>query len=1141
MKEIVKTKDELCTGCNRCVRECPMETANITYQDENGNIKVRVDQTKCIACGRCISACKHEARLYEDDTERFFRDLSQGVPISLIAAPSIRTNIPYYKRLFTYLKTLGVRKIYDVSLGADICIWSYIRYLERTGSRLITQPCPAIVSYCEMYRHDLLKDLSPVHSPMACISIYMKQYEGISDNIAAVSPCLAKINEFERTGLAEYNVTFAKILEYLVSNGIELPETETGFDHHESGLGSLFPMPGGLKENIEFFTGKKLRISKAEGYSVYDSLDTYANTPEEWLPDVFDVLNCREGCNVGPACSRGKSSFEIDSVMHENRKAATANRSMEYYESVYRTYDEKLDPSHFIRAYDPILTEFPRITEADISGAFEQLGKDDYEKQNVDCGACGSETCNHMARKIALGVNIPDNCIFKTKDDVKAEHEINQVASEQLAAMEKMREADERMRIMLDATPFCVSMWDSEFNVIECNEEAVRFFRFGSKREFLGGFDDISPEFLPDGRRSTEVYKEFLKEAFRTGMSTFSWVHRLPDGTPVPMDITLVRVKYSGNFVITGFARDLREHNRMMRDIEQRDILLSTVNNATTLLLQAEVDKFESVLWSSMGMMARAVEADRVYIWKNHVENGKLHCTQLYEWSEGSEPQQGTEYTIDISYEDNIPGWEGKLSNGECVNSLVRDMSAIEQEQLTPQGIISILVVPVFLRDEFWGFVGFDDCHKERLFTANEESILRSGSLLIANAMLRNEMTQELEAALEKTRAASQAKSDFLSNMSHEIRTPMNAIIGMTMIGKTSKETVKKDYAFEKIEGASSHLLGVINDVLDMSKIEANKLELSCVEFSIEKMIQNIVGVMEFRTNEKKQSLTVSLDPKIPPALVGDDQRLSQVITNLLSNAAKFTPEYGKISLKLSLLEETGGAYTIQVEVADSGIGISPEQQARLFTSFEQAESSTSRKFGGTGLGLAISKRIVELMNGQISVKSELGKGAVFSFTVRLERAEKTSAESGLNADGAPRDIDGIFSGKRVLLAEDVEINREIVLALLEPTEIEIDCAEDGVKALEMFTASPDKYDLIFMDMQMPEMDGLEATRRIRALDTPKARAIPIIAMTANVFKEDIEKGFYSGMNDHLGKPLVFDDLIKKLLQYLPESRENAG
>ena len=214
--EVIKTKYELCTGCNRCVRECPMEVTNITYQDEAGNIKVKIDYSKCIACGHCVSACKHDARYYKDDTARFFDDLSKGIPISLMASPSTRTNIPEYKRLFTYLKQAGVKKIYDVSLGADICIWAHVRYMEnKKTDHIITQPCPAIVSYCEIFKHDLLEYLSPVHSPMACTAIYMKEHEEISDNIAALSPCLAKSNEFHDTGLIRYNITFSKLLEYL--------------------------------------------------------------------------------------------------------------------------------------------------------------------------------------------------------------------------------------------------------------------------------------------------------------------------------------------------------------------------------------------------------------------------------------------------------------------------------------------------------------------------------------------------------------------------------------------------------------------------------------------------------------------------------------------------------------------------------------------------------------------------------------------------------------------------------------------------------------------------------------------------------------------------------------------------------------
>ena len=412
----------------------------------------------------------------------------------------------------------------------------------------------------------------------------------------------------------------------------------------------------------------------------------------------------------------------------------------------------------------------------------------------------------------------------------------------------------------------------------------------------------------------------------------------------------------------------------------------------------------------------------------------------------------------------------------------------------------------------------------------------------------------ELHRAREAALSASRAKSAFLANMSHEIRTPMNAIIGMTTIARKASELERKDYCLGKIEGASTHLMGILNDVLDISKIEAGKLELCPVNFSFEKMIQNVVNVTSFRVDEKHQKFTVDNDTRLPPFLYGDDQRLNQVIINLLSNAVKFTPDYGEISLNVSLQNKGNDWYTIQFAVADSGIGITEEQKARLFMSFEQAESGTSRQFGGTGLGLAISKRLVEMMGGKIWLESEPGKGSVFSFTVLLKEGTCEGSAGKETAEGGAGE-NSDFSANRILLVEDVAINCEIVIAMLEPTGVKIDCAENGVTALEMFKKNPDRYDMIFMDVQMPEMDGYEATRRIRAFEAELRSAskassftkgetrandektlrqqIPIIAMTANVFREDIEKCLDAGMNDHVGKPTDMQQLLEKMFKFL--------
>ncbi len=573
------------------------------------------------------------------------------------------------------------------------------------------------------------------------------------------------------------------------------------------------------------------------------------------------------------------------------------------------------------------------------------------------------------------------------------------------------------------------------------------------------------------------------------------------------------------------------EIQEKMRDLEKRDELLGAVNSVASMLLSADAaDDFGMTIWRCLKLLGESVRGDRAYIWENRVVNGELHCTQIHEWSEDAPPQQGNDLTVDISYEEAIPSWESTLAVNRCVNAIVRDMLPAEQKQLMPQGILSLLIVPIFMHGEFWGFIGFDDCKRERLFGEMEENILQSAGLLISAAMLRNEINRNLEIAKEQATLSAQAKSSFLANMSHEIRTPMNAIIGMTTIAKAAADRAKVDDCLIKIEGASRHLLGLINDILDMSKIEADKVELSSEEIDTRRMIDNVQSISASRAAEKGLNFIVTVADDVPETIISDELRLSQVITNLLSNAVKVTPDGGEVRLSVRQQGLENGVSTLCISVEDTGIGIAPEKQSLLFNAFEQVERGVSRKYGGTGLGLAISKRIVEQMGGQIHVESDAGKGSRFIFTVpvRLGTAQKNKPRA---EEISPASFN--FAGKRLLLVEDIEINREIVIALLEDSGIIIDSAENGLVACEKMEQSPDGYDIVFMDIQMPELDGLGATRRIRQMPYPGAKGVPIIAMTANAFVEDIEQCKAAGMNDHIAKPINLDEVYRKMAMYL--------
>lgn len=438
--EQIYLNEEKCIGCNKCIANCPVTGANIAYL-VNGNNKIKVNTEKCIHCGKCIKVCDHNAREYKDDTERFFLDLSNGNKLSVIAAPSIIVNFTEYKRLLGYLKNLGVNLIYDVSFGADITVWAYLKTMKKDNlNTMIAQPCPPIVNYIQKYQPELIDKLAPVHSPMMCTAIYMKKYANIHDDIAFLSPCVAKvdeINDINTYGYVKYNVTFKKLTEYLEAKHIDISKyDESKFDDIGCGLGFLFSRPGGLKENIELHI-KDAWIRQINGpHHAYTYLEDYNNNIKnnKEVPLVIDILNCSYGCNFGTGtCNKYATSTTIDEVEYKFAKLKNIRKSdkggrliRKKIDRLYNYFDKNLKLEDFKRLYNKtiIINDIVEPSNKEYDEIFIKMNKLTEESRNINCSACGYGSCKIMAKCIHNGLNILSNCIDYNKKQVINEHHL---------------------------------------------------------------------------------------------------------------------------------------------------------------------------------------------------------------------------------------------------------------------------------------------------------------------------------------------------------------------------------------------------------------------------------------------------------------------------------------------------------------------------------------------------------------------------------------------------------------------------------------------------------------------------------------------------------------------------------------------
>ncbi len=642
------------------------------------------------------------------------------------------------------------------------------------------------------------------------------------------------------------------------------------------------------------------------------------------------------------------------------------------------------------------------------------------------------------------------------------------------ATQAQVREAEERTQIMLDTTPLCANFWNHNFQNIDCNLAAAKLFGLKNKQEYLDRFFELSPEYQPDGKLSSESALEKITTAFEEGHCQFEWLHQNLEGEPIPAEITLIRTQHRDEYIVVGYTKDLRELKASQEIAREAEARTKIMFDSTPLCIK---------LWDdSQNLIDCNEEALRLFGFaskQDMLQNFDLTLPEV-------QPNNQNSFVMALEM------LTKALNEGFC------RFEALYQHPISKEDIPAEVTL-VRIKD------------RDRYAIVSYMRDLRE-----LNAMLQeiHDVEIDLREARDVAEKNAQAKSEFLANMSHEIRTPMNGILGLLyLLSQTELASTQENYV-QKILQSANNLLRIINDILDFSKIEAGKLEIESIPFTLNEICEELNSLFLQRAEEKSIELYISCGEFAKTYLLSDPLRIKQIIFNLTSNALKFT-EKGFIDINVLTTKLDNDTIDCIFSIQDTGIGLSQDQMSRIFSAFTQADSSVTRKYGGTGLGLVISRSLAEMLGGKININSKINEGSTFSLVCNFPIAPEeaiTKLNANENSQNKPLDNQSGY----LLLVEDNEINQLIAIELLQDVGYTIDIAQNGQEALDLLNQNI--YDLVLMDIQMPIMDGLTAAKTIR--QNPAFAKLPIIAMSAHAMSGDKEVSLAHGMNDHITKPI---------------------